>query len=69
MNHANLDRSERLQRVLAYLSDGREHTTRDIIRGTGQCAINSIAAEIRAQGHDIRVRREGRRWFYRRVSA
>lgn len=69
MNHAHLETSERLQRVLAYLSDGREHTTRDIIRGTGQCAINSIASEIRAQGHDIRVRRERNRWYYRRVVA
>ena len=72
MNAARLDTSPRLQRVLDYLSDRREHTTRDIVIGAQVCAVNSCIAELRMNGFDITCRQdmvEGRRyWHYRLAS-
>lgn len=66
MNAANLEKSQRLQRVLDLLSDGRPYSTLDIIIGAGVCAVNSCVAELRANGFDIRCRRVGRdRFEYR----
>ena len=69
MHAAHLDRSPRLQRVRELLSDGREHSTLDIVREAGVCAVNSIIAELRANGLDIACRRETRPegpvWLYR----
>ena len=71
MHAARLDRSPRLQRVLAVLQDGREYTTRDIVVRARVCAVNSCAAELRANGYDIRCRQladeGGRVWIYRLV--
>ena len=50
MHAARLDRSPRLQRVYDLLSDGREYSTRDIIRGAEVCAVNSCIAELRENG-------------------
>ena len=49
MHAAKLDKSERLQRFIEALKDGPK-TTRELIEVTGLCAINSIAAECRANG-------------------
>jgi hypothetical protein len=49
MNHASLNKSPRLQRVYNALITGPK-TTKELIEITGSCAINSIAAELRAQG-------------------
>ena len=72
MNAAHLDTSPRLQRVLGFLSDRREHTTRDIVIGAQVCAVNSCIAELRMNGFDITCRQdmvEGRRyWHYRLAS-
>ena len=72
MNAAHLDRSPRLQRVLEFLSDMQEHTTRDIVIGAQVCAVNSCVAELRANGFRIECRQdmvEGRRyWHYRLAS-
>lgn len=69
MHAARLDRSPRLQRVLDVLRDGREHSTLDLVRSAGVCAVNSCVAELRAQGHRIDCRVEvadgERRWYYR----
>lgn len=65
MNAASLEKSDRLRRVLAVLSDGNEHTTLDIIAYARVCAVNSCIAELRVGGFDIRCRRERDRWFYR----
>ena len=72
MHAARLDTSPRLQRVLEFLSDRREHTTRDIVIGARVCAVNSCIAELRANGCGITCRQdmvEGRRyWHYRLAS-
>ena len=72
MNAARLDASPRLRRVADFLSDLKEHTTRDIVVGAHVCAVNSCVAELRANGFDITCRQEmaqgQRRWFYRLVN-
>lgn len=68
MRAANLETSERLQRVAALLADGREYTTRTIIRKARVCAVNTAIAELRENGLDIRCRKKGRRFYYRRVT-
>lgn len=72
MHAARLARSPRLQRVHALLSDGRDHSTLDIVTGANVCAVNSIVAELRAQGAWIECRqansgRGERLWLYRMV--
>ena len=64
LHAASLEKSERLKRVLAVLQDGAKHTTRDIIRKAKVCAVNSIAAEIRANGIQVECERRGSKWFY-----
>lgn len=64
MNAADLERSARLQRVDALLADGREHSTWEIAVGAQVCAVNSVIAELRANGRQIRCTRRGRRWYY-----
>ena len=76
MRHARLDRSERLQRVLAVLIEWRRLgaargwiTTRGIVRLAHVCAVNSCIAELRANGARIeceqRRERGVRRFYYR----
>lgn len=64
MNAAKLSKSDRLMRVRNVLMDGMKHTTRDLIRKAKVCAVNSIIAELRANGMQIDCRRVGDRWFY-----
>ena len=68
MHAASFPRSPRLRLVLQLLADGEEHTTRDVIRATDVCAVNSIMSELRANGFSISCRqgkRRGRRvWLY-----
>ncbi len=54
MHFAKLNKSARLQRVLNLLGDYQPHTTREIIRNADVCAVNSIIAELRANGEQIR---------------
>lgn len=56
MHYARIESSPRLQRVLAFLSDGGAKTTREIVLGADVCAVNSIIAELRANGFDIKCR-------------
>lgn len=66
MHAASLEKSDRLKRVHALLSDGRWHSTLDIVIGAGVCAVNSCIAELRANGLRIECRRVGReRYEYR----
>ena len=73
MMHAALfERSERLQRVHALLSDGTEHSTMEIIAGAQVAAVNSIVAELRENGFYIEGRwskdeRTGKRIFLYRM--
>ena len=57
MHSASLSRSPRLQRVHALLSDGRWHSTRDIVDGAQVVAVNSVIAELRDNGCWIETRR------------
>ena len=70
MHAARLGRSERLRRVHELLSDGLEHSTLEIVLEARVCAVNSIVAELRANGFVIECRQErgshgGRIWLYR----
>lgn len=52
MHAANIENSPRLQQVLSYLRKGPA-TTFEIVMGCGVCAVNSIIAELRANGYVI----------------
>ena len=70
MHAARLRRSGRLRRVHELLSDGLEHSTLEIVLEARVCAVNSIVAELRANGCAIECRQErgsqgGRIWLYR----
>ena len=74
MHAAKLAASPRLQRVHALLSDGAEHSTRDIVMGTEVMAVSAIVAELRANGAVIHCRqarsiRGERIWLYRLEAA
>lgn len=64
MHAARIEKSDRLQRVLALLADGRPRTTLEIVAGAGVCAVNSCVAELRANGVPVRCWRAGDLWFY-----
>jgi len=64
MHYAKLTTSERLQRVRDFLSDKRPHSTLEIVKRAKVCAVNSIIAELRANGFDIACQRRGDRWYY-----
>ena len=72
MKAARLSSSPRLRRVLDFLWDLKEHTTRDIVVGAHVCAVNSCVAELRANGFSVSCRQEtvgGQRcWIYRLAS-
>ncbi|MBI4714425.1 MAG: hypothetical protein HY760_00500 [Nitrospirae bacterium] len=53
MHRARVETSPRLQRVLNLLWDGRHRTTREIVLEADVCAVNSIIAELRANGFNI----------------
>lgn len=64
MNAARLGQSDRLQRVKKFLSDRKPHSTLEIVKKANVCAVNSIVAELRANGIPIDCRRKGDRWYY-----
>lgn len=64
MHAARMAHSERLRRVAALLADGRPRTTMDIVRAAHVCAVNSIIAELRANGLRIACQRQGDTWWY-----
>jgi hypothetical protein len=55
-SHAAKDTSARLSAVLRLLSDGQEHTTRDIQIEAGCCAVSASISELRQSGHTIDCR-------------
>lgn len=65
MNAAKIEKSDRLQRVLALLKKGGEYTTLEIIQKAGVCAVNSIISELRQHGYQISCQRRNDKWFYR----
>lgn len=67
--HAAPLTSPRLQRVLALLSDGRPHTTRDIVRRARVMAVNACVSKLRHHGAEIAcvkqaARQGGWRFYY-----
>jgi hypothetical protein len=56
--HAAGLQSPRLQRVLRLLSDGRPHTTRDVVRKARVMAVNACVAELRFHGATILCTRQ-----------
>ena len=71
MIHAATMESERLQRVLAVLTNyaPAELSTREIMRLANVCAVNSCIAELRENGIDIECKQRGRYFYYRLVWA
>lgn len=75
MHAARIAQSPRLQRALRALqARGGWMTTRQLIRAANICAVNSVIAELRANGAEIETRqqllREGaRRFSYRLIRA
>ena len=65
MHFARFRTSKRLQRVMRVLADGQEHSTRDLIREADVCAVNSIVAELRANGIPVASRCKSGVWLYR----
>ncbi|MGR3501571.1 hypothetical protein [Pseudaestuariivita sp.] len=67
--HAAGMHSPRLRRVLKVLKDGKPHSTREIVRKAGVCAVNAVVAELRANGAEIacwqQLVDDRRVWFYR----
>lgn len=53
MHAANLEKSPRLQRVLAYLRRNGPATTLQISQACTVCAVNSIIDELRENGFTI----------------
>jgi predicted ArsR family transcriptional regulator len=62
MHAAKVEKSERLKRVLQLLRSrgSKGATTREIIEAAQVCAVNSIIAELRANGFHIECRFEQR---------
>jgi len=57
MIHAgNIERCERLQRILAVLADFGWHTNRELLERTGVHAYSTAASELRANGYPIQCR-------------
>lgn len=65
MHSARLAHSDRLQRVLRVLSDGRPHSTLDLMQRARVCAVNSCVAELRDNGVEINCTRKGDVWRYK----
>ncbi len=66
MHAAKIETSERLQKVDLFLDDGHWHSTMEIIQRCYACAVNSIIAELRANGRAIECEQRGRIWYYRK---
>ena len=71
MHAGRIEKSARLQRVHAFLADGRWHSTRDVMVGANVCAVNSCVSELRANGVAIECQQQmvlGARVFYYRLT-
>jgi hypothetical protein len=71
MNAASALKSARLQRVLKVLSDGREHSTYDLMRRAKAPAPGTCVSELRQNGAIIECTRRSDgpngepRWYYK----
>lgn len=74
MHHARLSKSPRLQRALRVMRAANgEISTYELSRRAEICAVNSVIAELRANGAEIDCRQDvsngERRFFYTLISA
>lgn len=72
MHAARLENSPRLQRLRAYLSDGRWHSTRDIVFDAHVMAVSAAVSELRDNGLTVECRStlvDGRRLFEYRMAS
>ena len=53
IHYARFVKSERLQRLLAFMLDGQVRTTLEIIKGADVCAVNSAVCELRRNGFPV----------------
>lgn len=73
--HAATLKSVRLRRILKVLSDGRPHSTRQIVRRARVMAVSACVAELRQNGAEIACVREtdpvsgALRWNYTMTKA
>ncbi len=66
IHYAMIEESDRLRRVHNLLVDGMWRGTREIMMQADVCAVNTVIAELRANGFDISTRCVGRgRYEYR----
>jgi len=64
IHYAKFEESDRLQRVLELMLDGRQRTTREISRGADVEAVNSAACELRENGFALLCLRRSRPAIY-----
>lgn len=64
MHAANLNKSERLQRVDAFLSDGLPHSTMEIIQGAHVASVSATISELRRNGREITCKCVDGVYFY-----
>jgi hypothetical protein len=67
IHYAKLENSPRLQRVLKVLSDGLEHSTREIQRLADVCAVGTCMDELRENGINVspaKAKRIGDKTYY-----
>lgn len=74
MHAAKVSSSPRLKRVLAILADGKEHSTREIVKEAEVMAVSACVAELRQNGATIicvqKPSEDGQRlWFYTMTKA
>lgn len=72
INYASLEKSPRLQRLLDFLRDCKEHTTLEIIQGANIAAVSASVTELRRNiapyGMDVTCRKLDRnRYAYQLV--
>jgi len=60
IHFAKLSSSPRLRLLLDVLTDGKQHTTRDIFDRTGSMAVHTDISELRANGYTIVTDCQGR---------
>ena len=65
MHAATPDKSDRLQRVIAFLSDASPHSTMEIVIGANVMAVSAAISELRTHGYDIACWRKDDVWYYR----
>ncbi|AUC54271.1 hypothetical protein CDO87_14275 [Sagittula sp. P11] len=69
MNAASAIKSARLQRVLKVLSDGKEHSSLDLVRRAKAIAPGTCVSELRENGALIECTRRngpnGPVWYYK----